>query len=150
MIISRAKKKDIPNALEIARSLKEWFTKEAIEKMQRDFSKKNLFVATENKFIIGFLCFLEKKDYLKILWFGVKKDYQRKAIGTKMLDRLVLLAEKSRKNSIRVETLTAEDDYPPYKLTQAFYSKNGFKKIATKQPKKLGEDIQDVLEKKLK
>lgn len=150
MDILYAKNKDLQDSLEIARNLKEWFTKDALENMQKDFFKQNLFVAINQKVVVGFLCFSKKKKYFKILWIGVKKRFQGKGVGTNLLNKLIELSKKSNINSIKVETLTEKEDYKPYILTRAFYYRNGFKKIAIKLPKKAGWDIQDVLEKKLK
>lgn len=150
MKIQRAKNKELQDSLQIARNLKEWFTKDAFEKMQKDFVSHTLLVAVHKNGVIGFLCFSKKKNYSKILWVGVQKNCQGKGVGTALLKKLIELSKKSKAGSIRVETLTEDDDYKPYILTRAFYYKNGFKKIATKQPEKPGFDIQDVLEMKLK
>ena len=141
---------EVTNSLQIASGLSEWFTKDALEKMQTDFIKQNLLLAIYKKEVIGFLCFSKKKKYFQILWVRVKKTYKRKGVGTALLKKLIELSKKLKVDSIRVETLTEDDDYKPYILTRAFYYKNNFKKISTKQPKKLGFDIQDVLEMKLK
>ena len=47
MRIRRANKFDLIGSIKLAKSLKEWFTKEAIKNMKTDFSFNNLMVAVE-------------------------------------------------------------------------------------------------------
>lgn len=64
-----------------------------------------------------------------------------------MLDKLVREGKKRKLYSIEVETLPDEDEYGPYKITRAFYYKNGFEKILYKKARIKGWDDQIVLEK---
>jgi ribosomal protein S18 acetylase RimI-like enzyme len=150
MTIIKAKASHLEESLQIAKILKEWFTKEAIKNMKKDFLKQNLLVFIANKKVLGFLCFSKNKNYLEILWFGVDRNLQGKNIGTKLLEKLTKIAKKLKVRAIRVGVLTEKENYKPYESTRAFYNKKGFKKIATKKPEKPGWDIQDILEKKIK
>lgn len=147
--IRKAKKNDFESSLQIAKSLPKWFTPDAIKNMEKDFVKHNLLVALEKEKVIGFLGFSIKKNYSQLIWLAIKKEYQKRGIGSKLLKKLIDITKKHKKQKIRVETLSDLEKYKPYDLTRAFYYKNGFKKVAVKQPIKPGWDIQDVLERRL-
>ena len=145
---------DVKNSLKIAEELSLWFTKEALNNMKKDFSSHNLIVCKNETETVGFLCYSKlnnKSDKnMKILWMGVKKEFQRNGIGKRLLNFLVNEAEELGISSILAETLTDKDDYEPYIPTRDFYYKNGFKKIGYKPAEKQGWDDQIILEKKLK
>jgi len=144
-----SRKSEIKESLDIARSLKAWFTKEAIKSMSIDFNINKLFIAVDNYNVAGFLCYSSKHGTVKILWMGVKREYWRKGIGSLLIRKLVIEVKKLGVKVIRVETLTDQDTYEPYKITRDFYKKNGFIKIYTKKAIKKGWDDQDVMEKKI-
>ena len=79
--IKRATQKDIKASLEIAKELKEWFTKRGIEHRTIDFSINKVIVAFDKGNVVGFLCYSAEGGSLKINWMGVKRDYQRRGIG---------------------------------------------------------------------
>ena len=147
--IRKARKNDFMNSLLIARSLKEWFTKEAMENMKVDFYLNNLVVALEKKEVSGFLCYTSNNSIMHIIWFGVRKDSQRKGIGRGLLRWLIKESKKLKIRAIDVETLPDEDNYEPYKLTRNFYYKNGFKRVAYKKARVKEWDDQIVLERVL-
>ncbi len=146
MEIRKATKKHMEESLEIARDLKEWFTKEALKNMNIDFKINNLFVAVDKEVVVGFLCYNSKDGIMNFIWAGVKREFQRKGIGRNLLDYVVSEARKLGMKTIEVETLTEEEDYKPYELTRNFYKKYGFKKIYTKRAVKKGWDDVDVME----
>ena len=142
--------KQINECLEIAKNLKDWFTPEAIDSMKIDFQVNHLISALENNEVIGFLCYSSYNGSIKILWIGVKKDFQRKGIGFKLLKELEKIANKYNSKSIEVETLSETVSYEPYELTRNFYKKNGFKIIHTIKPYKEGWDEMDIMKKEIK
>ncbi len=146
--IKKANKKEKKESLEIARELKEWFSKEAVKKMKKTFNK-NLYVI-KNKEIKGFINFKINKKSMIILNLGIRKKYQGKGIGTKFLRFIEEIANKKKINKIKLETLTYEEDYEPYKLTRKFYLKKGFVYKYIKRAKKPGWDDLVIMEKKLK
>jgi ribosomal protein S18 acetylase RimI-like enzyme len=149
MLIRKANKGDYLEAIEIAKNLKEWFTKEAISNMKTDFLHNNLIVAVEGKKIIGFLCYSANSGKMQIIWMGVQRDLQGKGIGEKLLKELEKEARNYNLHSIEVETLPEEKNYGPYNSTRNFYYKNGFKRIAYKKARIKGWDDQIVMKKKL-
>ncbi|MBI5803355.1 GNAT family N-acetyltransferase [Candidatus Pacearchaeota archaeon] len=148
MKIIKARKNEKKESLEIAEELKEWFKEDAIKKMRKNFNK-NLYVL-KNGEIKGFINFRLNRKSITILNLGVKKKYHRKGLGTKLLRFLEKIAHKNKINDLRLETLTYEDNYKPYKLTRDFYLKNGFIYKYIKRAKKLGFDDLVIMEKKLK
>lgn len=149
MRIRKATRTDLKKSLDIAKDLKEWFTKEAIENMKVDFIVNNTIVAIDKNNFVGFLCYCSDNGAIKILWLGVDKKYWRRGIGGLLINWLIKEAKKLKSDKLEVETLTEEDEYEPYKLTRAFYKKCGFRKTYVKKASKSGWDDVDVMEKKL-
>ena len=149
MRIRKATNKDKEKAIQIAKELKEWFNKTAIKNMKIDFKVNNLVVALEKGKVVGFLCYNSYEGFLKIVWIGVKKEYHRKGVGTKLLNWLEKEAKKLKVEAIEVETLTDRENYEPYEATRNFYYKHGFKKLYELKPRKKDWDVQILLEKKI-
>ena len=116
--------------------------------MKKTFNK-NLYVA-KNKDVEGFINLKINKNSIEILNLGVRKKYQGKGVGTEFLKFTEKIANKNKIKKIKVETLTYEDEYEPYKLTREFYLKNGFVYKYIKKAKKKGCDDLVVMEKILK
>ena len=144
MKIRKADPKYRKEALKITRELKEWFDKNAREKqIPLDFKLNNLVVALEKEKVIGFLCYTSYSGKMQLIWIGVKKEFQRKGIGKKLLTWLEEESKKLKLHYIEVETLSEKYKYKPYEITRNFYYKNGFKKIANK--KQLIKDWDDLI-----
>ena len=149
MKIRKANARDFKQALKIAGSLQEWFTKQAIKNMQIDFKINNLVVAIDKNKVIGFLCYNSYEGFVQLIWMGIARSYQRKGIGTLLLKWLVKFVKSIGSKAIEVETLPATYKYKPYEQTRAFYKKHGFSELYIKPPKRKGWDKQVVMEKKL-
>ena len=145
MKIRKATKKYMEEALEIARDLKEWFTKEAFKNMKIDFKVNNLVVGVDSGEVVGFLCYNSKDGIMNLVWLGVKRKFQRRGIGSNFLKWLIKESKKLGVKKIEVETLTEEENYKPYELTRNFYKKQGFKKIYTRKAVRKGWDNLDVM-----
>jgi GNAT superfamily N-acetyltransferase len=117
--------------------------------MRVDFELNSLIVAKENGKVSGFLCYTSYSGKILLMWLGVKKEFQRKGVGQKLLTWLEDEGKRFGFHSIEVETLPDEEDYEPYQRTRTFYYKNGFKRILYKKARVKGWDDQIVLEKKL-
>jgi N-acetylglutamate synthase-like GNAT family acetyltransferase len=149
MKIRKATKKDEKEVIRIAKDLKEWFTKKAIESMKVDFKLNNLVVAIDKDKVAGFLCYTSYDGRMQLIWMGVKKDIRRKGIGEFLLEWLEKESRKFKLHTIELETLPDEVDYKPYEQTRAFYYKNGFKRTLYKKATISGWDDQIILEKML-
>lgn len=134
----------LKESLEIAIKLPEYFTKEAIRNMERDFKKDALIVAEDEK-IFGFLCFGIRNNLYEVLWMGVKQDKQSQGIGKALIDFLIQYLKDRNVKELYVKTLTPKDPYEPYKRTRKFYENNGFENLYTEKAKKEGWDDQVVM-----
>ena len=132
--------------LDLARSLPEWFTEVAIANMKIDFELNKIISEGD---LDGFLVYNSDNGKVKIIWTAVKKDTQRKGIGTKLINKLIAKAKELGAKEIEVETLSPNEVYEPYNLTRAFYEKNGFKVKKIISPEKEGWDEMVLYELKL-
>ncbi len=132
--------------LELAKSLPEWFTDIAIENMKIDFEMNKILFEGD---LDGFLVYNSDNGKIKIIWTAVKKENQRKGIGTKLITQLSEKAKQLGSKEIEVETLSPNEVYEPYNLTRAFYEKNGFKIKKIIPPEKEGWDEMVLYELKL-
>ncbi len=135
---------ELKEALEIALELKEYFTKEAITNMNKDFLENEMIIARD-KSIDGFLCFGIKNNKYEIIWMAVKKDRQDRGIGKNLLDFLVQYLRDKNVKELYVKTLTPEDSYEPYRRTRKFYEKYRFKHLYIEKAAKKGWDNQVVM-----
>jgi len=149
MKIRKATTRDYNRGIQIARSLKKWFTKEAVNNMKIDFYLNNLIVAVEKKDVVGFICYTSNNGVMHLLWMGVKKESHGKGVGKSLLELLVKESKKLGLRSIEVETLPDEVEYEPYRLTRNFYYRNGFKRVAYKKARVKGWDDQIILKRTL-
>lgn len=149
MQITKATKKDKKEAMKVAVNLDEWFNKQGLKNMRVDFELNNSIVAKENGKVLGFLCYTSYSGKILLMWMGVKKEFQRKGVGQKLLTWLEDEGKRFGFHSIEVETLPDEEDYKPYQRTRSFYYKNGFERIGYKKARVKGWEDQIILEKKL-
>jgi len=147
--IRKANKRDVCTSIEIAKTLKEWFTKEGVKNMKADFELNNLLVAVEKNRVLGFLCYSSHEGLIKGLWMGVRKEEQGKGVGTTLFKWLIKQSKKKGFRGIELKTLTDKDNYPPYVKTRDFYYKLGFKKVGYEKARVKGWDDQIIMEKKL-
>lgn len=134
----------IKEALQIAVELKEYFTKEAIANMEKDFRNDSIIIA-EDAGIQGFLCFGIRNNRHEILWMAVKKEKQGQGLGKAMLDFLIQYLRERNVKELYAKTLTPKDPYKPYIKTREFYQKNGFQQLYIEKAKKKGWDDQVVM-----
>ena len=150
MKIQKTNTNSFKESINIASNLREWFNKEGLKNMEVDFELNNVVVAMNKNKVVGFLCYTSYCGKMLLMWMGVKKDFQRKSIGERLLKWVEKEAKKLNLYAIEIETLPDEDAYEPYKKTRAFYYKHGFKRIAYKKARVKGWDDQIVLEKRMR
>jgi len=122
-------------ALEIAKSLSNFFTSEGIESLEHDLNTQTLYGAYLEDEMFGFLV-LRTADVasVEISWLAVNAKVQAHGIGTKLVcDVMNIISEKGFKIAY-VKTLaeTAKDD--GYARTRAFYKKIGFNTLEIVSP----------------
>lgn len=114
---------------EILLDLPEWF---GLPESTRDYIEQSkeltLFAAKNNSNIIGFITLKETSDDVcEVHCMGIKKDYHRKGVGTKLHNVFENFA-KEKYEFIQVKTVD-EGHYKEYNQTIAFYKSIGFKKM---------------------
>jgi N-acetylglutamate synthase-like GNAT family acetyltransferase len=148
--IRRATERDYNRCIELAKSLKEWFNKEGIRSIKTDLQVNNIIVAEEKGSLVGFLCYSAGEGAVILDWIGVRKDVQRRGIGSALVKWLEKEAKRLNARGVQVKTLTEKIEYAPYEQTRKFYYKQGFKKLYEEKAYRKGWDDMIVLEKELK
>lgn len=147
MKIVKANKKDKLDAIEIAKTLKDWFNDEAIKNLKVDFEHNTLVVAKKNNEVVGFMCYTTNCGRTILIWLGAKRG--SKGTGQALMDWLVIKSKELGMYTIELETLPEEEEYEPYVKTREFYYKNDFERVAYREATIEGWDDQMVLEKKI-
>jgi GNAT superfamily N-acetyltransferase len=119
---------DVDAVLAIAEDLPEWFDEYARCKgIPMDAVHQSGFLALDDDLAVGFATYYIAEGRLNIGWIGVRKEYQRKGIGERLLRELEKRARELHIPEVATYTLGDRVDYPPYESTRAFYFKNGFR-----------------------
>ncbi|MGE5473996.1 MAG: GNAT family N-acetyltransferase [Ignavibacteriales bacterium] len=120
-------KKDIDKCLDIMKSLPEFFNQHGLELFQEDVLVDELITIEEDGILYGFVTLKDKfENASEISWMAVKKELQRKGIGSRLILESIKNAQQSGKKILMVKTLAETIEYEPYNKTRAFYEKNGF------------------------
>ena len=114
---------------EILLDLPEWFGLPESTRGYIEQSKElTLFAAKDRENIIGFITLKEtSEDVCEVHCMGIKKEYHRKGVGTKLHYAFENFA-KEKYEFIQVKTVD-EGHYKEYNQTIAFYKSVGFKKM---------------------
>jgi GNAT superfamily N-acetyltransferase len=119
---------DYGAVVEIAEDLPEWFDEYARRTaIPIDARNQAGFLAFEQGQAVGFVSYFVNEGRLNIGWLAVRKDYQRRGIGTVLLNEIETKARELGIPEIATYTLGDEVDYSPYEQTRSFYFKNGFR-----------------------
>jgi GNAT superfamily N-acetyltransferase len=118
---------DHPAILAVAETLPEWFDADSRGRaIPTDLRHQDGFVALSDGKIIGFVTLFFAEGRLHIGWLGVRPDYHKQGIGS----RLLACAEEFGKGHGLTElaTYTLGDGvaYEPYEPTRQFYFSRGF------------------------
>jgi len=149
MEIVKANEQEKKESIEIAKTLKEWFTDEGIRNLKTDFDNNTVAVAKDNKQVLGFVCYTTYCGKLLLIWMGVRKSHWGNGVGSKLIGYLKDEGKNLGLYYIETETLPEEVEYKPYEITRSFYYKNGFKRTLYKKATIKGWDDQIILEKKI-
>jgi ribosomal-protein-alanine N-acetyltransferase len=123
-LIYEAEEKDLRIISELERDLfseKKWSYFQILREFKNDFSK--ILVFKEKEEIIGYLIFREIEPEIEILKIGVRKEYQRKGVGTKLMQKLIEIAKEKNISKIFLEVKAS--NLSAYN----FYKKLGFKEM---------------------
>lgn len=116
--------------MEILETLPEWFE---IPESRVSYAKESrelpLFADIENGIARGFIVMKETSGYtVEICVMGVRKEYHRLGIGSKLFEVFYQYAKEKGYEYIQVKTVK-KGMYPDYDLTNAFYQRIGFREL---------------------
>ena len=122
------KHSDLEGILAVALDLPEWFDEDARNRsIPIDIQHQKSFIALDNDTVVGFVTLFVNEGRLNIGWIGVKKEFQRRGIGSELMQKAEELAKELGCTEIATMTLGDSVDYAPYEATRQFYFKQGFK-----------------------
>lgn len=112
----------------IAEDLVEWFDERARRRsIPIDLHHQEVFVAIDDRAPVGFITLYVAEGRLNIGWLCVRRDRQRRGIGSALLRKAEETARALGISELATHTLGDSVDYAPYEQTRNFYFKNGFK-----------------------
>ena len=128
----KATKKDIPQMLEIIKinnpkHPKKLITKELKEMFSKSPHKPTYLLLEDKKEILGFGGFISSwvdNMIINMFWVNVNSKYQKKGIGTKIVEGLIKEIKKIKNPKPKMITISTK--------IPLFYKKFGFKKITSK------------------
>ncbi|WP_245612542.1 GNAT family N-acetyltransferase [Palaeococcus ferrophilus] len=120
--------------MEIAKGLPEWFNEAGLRAIERDLVREETYLAAENGNVLGFITIKPINDNaMEILWMAVRREHQRKGIGSALLKFAESLA-RERGFEVLVVKTSGDFSYRPYDETRRFYEKKGFVRVALIDP----------------
>ena len=126
---------DIDQCIDLARKLPTYFSSKAFDEMASDFRSHELYIAKNNKQLLGFISINKKNEAVaEISWLAVAENHHRNGIGTILIDTAVRNLKENDYRLLEVKTLARTADYEPYLRTHSFYQKHGFLSIETISP----------------
>ncbi len=117
-------------AREILEALPEWFgISEARENYILESADETMVASFDRDMPNGFLCLKETgKDTVELAVMGVRKEYHRKGIGTKLFEAAKEIAVDKGYSFLQVKTVHM-GKYEEYDRTNRFYLALGFKEF---------------------
>ena len=122
-----ASAREVARCLEIALDLPEWFNPRGIENMERDLARDRLTIAVQGNRVVGFFATRDGGQLTELTWMAVRRNAQRKGVGTALLQRVEREARLRGRRALLVRTLAATVESGPYEATRAFYTGQGFR-----------------------
>lgn len=116
--------------MEILEALPEWFE---IPESRASYAKESrelpFWADMENEIARGFIVMKETSKYaVEICVMGVRKEYHRLGIGSKLFEAFYQYAKRRGYEFIQVKTVR-KGMYPDYDLTNTFYQRLGFREL---------------------
>lgn len=134
MEITIKRSTDTEEAFGIAKSLPEYFSEEGLKSIKDDVAKHILFGAYLRNAMVAFATYKElNSEAIEMTWIAVKKEYQDKGIGKKLIKESLKQIGESYKIC---QTKTLSEIHPDkgYERTRNFYKRLGFVPLETIQP----------------
>jgi GNAT superfamily N-acetyltransferase len=134
MNIEIKKTTEFEKALEIAKTLPEFFNEQGLEEIEKQLPGQAVYGAYDGEKLIG--CVSYKKINAKtidIAWLFILQEYQGQGIGTELVEKTLLL-EGENFLVCQVNTLAETIEDEGYAKTRKFYEKLGFVPIEIIHP----------------
>ncbi len=90
-----------------------------------------VLVYEDNGEMLGFISYRKEKANVGVYWvswFAVRKDVQRRGIGTLLMQELEKIARAYGARLLLVDT-SGDDEWEPARVARRFYEKMGFKRV---------------------
>ena len=112
----------------ILRELPQWFgIEKSIVEYVENVKDKDFYAVFDNNLPLGFICIKYNNPYTaEIYVMGILKNYHRKGIGEKLIQKCEEELKCRTIKYLMVKTLSESHPDENYKKTRRFYSKMGF------------------------
>ncbi|MBT8240197.1 MAG: GNAT family N-acetyltransferase [Acidimicrobiia bacterium] len=117
---------DYGTAINLARSLPEFFNDQGIAEITVDIRTEIGAVAVLDGELVGFVTWSSAEALGRIGWIAVSRDHHRQGIGRRLLEFVESNLRQSGVTTLQVDTLGESVDYEPYDRTRSFYRSVGF------------------------
>jgi ribosomal protein S18 acetylase RimI-like enzyme len=124
--IRKGNASDLPIIIEIAKTLKGWFTERGVGYIEQDLEFQGLIMAEADSEPVGFLSYFLYEGVGRIGWMGVLNSFHRQGIGEALFFEFEKEMKKRGIDTLQVHTLGDGINYEPYEQTRTFYRKMGF------------------------
>ena len=113
--------------LTVVENLPEWFDETArTRSVPTDIRHQMGFVAVWEQNVVGFVTLYVAEGRMHIGWLAVDRSFQRKGIGSRLLDSVEAMARELQIDELATYTLGESVAYQPYESTRRFYWKHEF------------------------
>jgi len=119
---------DRATIVEMAKSLRQWFTELGIQQIARDLQTLKGLVALEDENTAGFVTYSINVDetVAELTWIAVHPNLHRKGIGRSLVEALEEVLVRLGVSALEVSTVADSVEYEPYARTRSFYHALGF------------------------
>lgn len=134
MEIEIRKTDEFEKALEIAKSLPDYFTQQGLDEIQSQMPTHSVWGAYDGDKLVGCVSYKKLNDFsLDMTWLFVAPDFHSKNIGTQLV--LQSLEEEGKDCKVcQIKTLAETVEDEGYARTRKFYQKVGFVPIQIVDP----------------
>ncbi len=136
VVTRRASDEELGVCVEIAGSLPDYFTKEAInEILPADLRRFGAIVAEVDQSIVGFLVACRKASGIaEILWLAVRRQAQGSGVGSALVQGAAAALRAEGVKILAVKTLAPTANEGGYAATRRFYEARGFEMLEIIDP----------------
>ena len=119
---------DHTTIVEMAKSLRQWFTELGVQQIAGDLRTQKGLVALEDENVAGFVTYAVAVDerVAELTWIAVHPNFHRKGIGRSLVEALEEVLVSLGVSAIEVSTVADTVEYEPYTRTRSFYHALGF------------------------